>query len=95
MLSELANRRVVTGLTQTIRAVEKGAAEEVYIAEDAETRLRLELLKVCDRGGVTVHPAGSMAELGRACGIKIGASSAAVLKNGFDGQSPVQIKAKQ
>lgn len=83
MLSELANRKVVTGLKQTIRAVEKGAAEEVYIAEDAETRLRLELLKVCDGNGVPVRSADSMAALGHACGIKIGASSAAVLKKGL------------
>jgi len=81
MLSELASARIVTGLKQTKRAVESGRAASVYIAEDAETRLRLELSQLCSRYGVQEHSAESMLALGRACGIKIGASSAAVLKD--------------
>ena len=81
MLNELAKGgSKVTGLKQTRRAILDGRADSVYIAEDAEMRLRLELSQLCHEHNVPVFNAGSMRELGHACGIKIGASSAAVLK---------------
>lgn len=44
MLNELAKGgSKVTGLKQTRRAILDGRADSVYIAEDAEMRLRLEL----------------------------------------------------
>lgn len=80
MLSELANGKKVTGLKQTKRAVLDGRAISVYIAEDAEMRLRLELSELCSQYGVPQFKVESMRALGHACGIKIGASSAAVLR---------------
>ena len=80
MLSELAKGRKVTGIKQTRRAVLTGSAEAVYIAEDAEMRLRLELSKLCEQYGVSSCYVPSMKELGKACGIRVGASAAALLK---------------
>ena len=79
MLSELARSKKVTGLKQTKRAIVDGRARGVYIAEDAETRLRTELSELCRRYGVPEYPAESMRALGRACGVDIGASAAAIL----------------
>ena len=78
MLSELAKGRKVTGIKQTRRAVLTGSAEAVYIAEDAETRLQLS--KLCEQYGVSSCYVPSMKELGKACGIRVGASAAALLK---------------
>ena len=80
MLSELASGSKVTGLKQTKRAVLDGSAVKVYIAEDAEMRLRRELVQIWSEHSVPVVDIVSMQVLGQACGIKIGASSAALLR---------------
>lgn len=80
MLSELATTKKVTGLKQTKRAIIDGRAASVYIAEDAEMRLRLELSNLCMEHEVPQIMIESMEELGHACGLRIGASSAALLR---------------
>ena len=80
MLSELADGKKVTGLKQTRRAVLDGSAVRGYIAEDAEMRLRRELIDICRAHDVPYVDITSMEELGQACGIHIGASSAALLR---------------
>ncbi|MEA4919861.1 MAG: ribosomal L7Ae/L30e/S12e/Gadd45 family protein [Clostridiaceae bacterium] len=80
MLSALATTKKVTGLKQTKRAIVDGRAASVYIAEDAEMRLRLELSNLCREHDIPQIMIESMIELGHACGLRIGASSAAVLR---------------
>ncbi|MBE6993336.1 MAG: 50S ribosomal protein L7ae-like protein [Ruminococcaceae bacterium] len=80
MLSELARGKKVTGLKQTKRAVAEGRAAVVYIADDAEERLRRDLTALCSAHDVPVAAVSTMLTLGRACGIQIGASSAALLR---------------
>ncbi|MBE3576796.1 MAG: ribosomal L7Ae/L30e/S12e/Gadd45 family protein [Limnochordales bacterium] len=73
-----AARRVV-GAKQTLRAVERGEAQTVYIARDADERVVRPIREACERAGVPVVEAESMEELGRICGIAVGAAAAAVL----------------
>lgn len=80
MLSELAKAEKVVGLKQTKRAIADGTAQNVYIAEDAEMRLRLEISLLCESYNVPVTMVESMKALGGACGIKIGATTAALIK---------------
>lgn len=68
------------GVKQTRRAVREGTALRVFLAEDAEEHIRLPMLELCRECGVPVSSGGTMAELGAACGIDIGASVAAALK---------------
>lgn len=67
------------GTKQTMKAVEKGQARLVYIAADAEERVVQPLLALCQVRGVPVEQAPSMQELGKACGIEVGAAAAAIL----------------
>lgn len=82
MLSQLteAKKRVV-GVKQTAKAVDKGAAEAVFIAADADIRVSRPLFEKCRAAGVNVITAETMQELGKACGIHVGAAAAAVLKD--------------
>ena len=66
---------------QTAKAVEKGTAKLVFIAADADIRISRPLLESCEAVGVKVITADSMHELGKACGIHVGAAAAAVLKD--------------
>ncbi|MBX5476394.1 MAG: ribosomal L7Ae/L30e/S12e/Gadd45 family protein [Clostridia bacterium] len=74
-----AKHRTV-GVKQTTKAVQKGLAEVVFVARDAERSIVAPLLEACQQQGVEVLEAESMAWLGKACGIDVGASAAAVLR---------------
>ncbi|MBE3591279.1 MAG: ribosomal L7Ae/L30e/S12e/Gadd45 family protein [Firmicutes bacterium] len=74
-----AKHRTV-GVKQTTKAVQKGLAELVYVAKDAERSIVAPLLEACRQQGVQVLEAESMAWLGKACGIDVGASAAAILR---------------
>lgn len=74
-----AARRRAVGTRQTLRAVARDQAVQVFVARDAEPHVVRELLRLCGEKGVPVVYVDSMAELGRACGIQVGAAAAAVL----------------
>ncbi len=81
LYDRLAGARVKTvGTKQTLKALQKGQAKLVYVARDAEERVVRDLLKLCRDMNVEVVYADSMAKLGQACGIQVGAASAAVLE---------------
>lgn len=74
-------QKVVVGLKQTCRALEKGEARSVYVAKDADHGLLRPVLEMCNIGNIEIMEVSSMVELGKACGIKVGAAVAAILEN--------------
>ena len=67
------------GANQTARAIGRGRAQIVFVARDADRRV-IESVVAAARGqGLEVVEVPSMRDLGRACGIAVGASAAAVL----------------
>ena len=77
-LLKQATKRVV-GNKQTAKAIQKGTAKTVYIADDADVRV-VPLLDACAEAQVDVEKVATMQELGKACGIHVGAATAAILK---------------
>lgn len=80
MYEELASAlsRVI-GTKQTVRALERGGVAAVYVARDAEERVVRDLKALCLAKGVPVTTVDTMFELGKVCGIEVGAASAAIL----------------
>jgi large subunit ribosomal protein L7A len=76
----IAARQRAVGTKQVTRAVEKGLALEVYVARDAESHVTRHLLSLCRQHGVQVVEVDTMRALGRACGVEVGAASAAILR---------------
>ena len=70
MLAKLLSAPKVVGVKQTRKAVREGRAALVFLAKDADPALTAPLAEAC---------AATMAQLGKACGISVGASVAAVL----------------
>jgi len=68
------------GAKQATKAVEKGMASLMYIAEDADTRVTGPIRELCDSKGVAIEMVPSMGDLGKACGIEVGAAAVAILK---------------
>ena len=79
MLTELTTASKVVGAKQVRRALESGKARTVFLASDADPHITGPIADLCTEKGVTTVTDCSMKELGRACGIAVGAAVAAVV----------------
>lgn len=79
-LDALKSASRVMGIKQVSKAVKRGDAEYVFVADDADERVIGPLQILCREQDVPVERAATMADLGNACGIEVGAAAAAVLK---------------
>ena len=77
VLTELATRDKVIGVKQSARAIRAGRAKRVFLACDADRLLTDPIRGACD--GLPLEEGYTMAQLGRACGIAVGAAVVAVL----------------
>ena len=80
-LEDLKSGAFVTGMKETERAIAKGEAAYVFIASDCDERISHPLLEACQASGIPVEQGFTKKEIGRACGIKVKAASAAILKS--------------
>lgn len=74
----LANSSKVVGTKQVLRGISEGTVGCVIVAEDADFALRLKVVGAAESAGVFVAYAPSMAWLGEACGIEVGAAAAGI-----------------
>lgn len=72
-------RRIV-GKKQTLKAILAGSAKVVYIARDAEKDVTDEIRNLCLQKGITLKDVETMRQLGKSCGIEIGAAVAALVE---------------
>ena len=79
MLTELASQEKVIGVKQSRKAIREGRAKRVYLACDADPAITEPVAVSCEAAGIPVEAEHTMAQLGRACRITVGASVVAVL----------------
>lgn len=80
MLSELRTANKVIGLKQSRKAVRDGIAAMVYVALDAEKRVIVPIYELCGETNTPIREIPTMAELGSAAGIDVGAAVVTVLR---------------
>lgn len=80
MLEDLRHCKKTVGVKQSTKAVENGTAKEVIIAKDCEQRVVRNIIELCEKTSVPITYADSMKQLGKACGIEVGAAVACILK---------------
>jgi large subunit ribosomal protein L7A len=80
VLEGLRGKNKTVGIKQTTKAVAAGKAKTVFIARDADTKVIDNLINQCNENMLEVVYVDSMKNLGKACGIEIGAAAAAILK---------------
>ena len=78
VLTALASRERVVGVKQSARPIRDGRAEEIFLASDADTAVTDRNRQCC--GALPVNETYTMAQLGRLCGIAVGASVVTLLK---------------
>lgn len=74
-------KKVAIGTNQTTKALEQSAAKEVFVAKDADKKVVDRVLHLCEAKDTPVIWVDSMKQLGRACGIEVGAAAAAILRD--------------
>ena len=80
MLESLTNGERIVGTKQVLKAISSGVLKCVYIAEDVEPFLYSKLYSACETAGTPVVLVNTMSELGKACGIDVGAACAGIVK---------------
>lgn len=80
MLENLKADKKTVGIKQTLKAVETGVAQTVYVAKDADEKVLAPLKELCQKNSVEIISVENMKQLGKACGIDVGAAAVAVLK---------------
>ena len=79
MITELASQEKVIGVKPPRKAVREGRAKRVCLACDADPAITGPVAESCRCAGIPVEAEHTMAQLGRACRITVGASVVAVL----------------
>jgi large subunit ribosomal protein L7A len=80
VLDELKNGRKTVGIKQSLKAVEAGTARLLFIAKDADEKVVGNLKVLAQNSSIEIVYVDTMKQLGKACGIEVGASAACLLK---------------
>lgn len=78
-LAVLAKNKVIVGSKQLRKALENGRARCVYLAQNADPAITEPLEAKCAQRGIPFVWVRTMQDLGRACGIEVGAAAAAAV----------------
>ncbi|WP_026883626.1 ribosomal L7Ae/L30e/S12e/Gadd45 family protein [Clostridium akagii] len=79
MVNRLSGKKVV-GIKQTIKSIKNGDGRIVYIAKDADIKLVNSVEKLAMENSVEISYVETMKELGKLCGIDVGAATALILE---------------
>jgi len=74
MLDEVRGKKAVIGMRRSMKLIESGMAEKVFIAGNVEPRMTGQILDACKAHGVPIELVSSKEELGKACRIDVDAS---------------------
>ena len=81
-LPDISRDSLAVGAKQLKKAVRAGKAARVYLAENADPHLTASVVQLCSQCQVPCTWVSTMEDLGRACGIHVGAAAAAVITPG-------------
>ena len=77
--AELSAQKKVVGVKQSRRALQDGLARRIYLACDADPAVTRPLAEAAAAAGIPVESGHTMAQLGKACRIAVGAAVVATL----------------
>ncbi|WP_018131274.1 ribosomal L7Ae/L30e/S12e/Gadd45 family protein [Effusibacillus pohliae] len=73
-------KQVAVGTNQTTKALEQSVAKEVFVAKDADKKIVDRIVRLCETKNTPFFWVDSMKQLGKVCGIEVGAAVAAILQ---------------
>ena len=75
-----AHKKRTVGASATLRALQKQELSEVFVADDADSRVVQPVIEACQHAGISVSHVGSQSLLGKACGLSVGASAVGLIR---------------
>lgn len=81
ILADLSGEKLVVGAKQLKKVLHNRCAKQVFLARNADPAITEPILALCKRYATPVLWVKTMKELGHACGIEVGASAAAAVKD--------------
>ena len=78
-MAEIRRDNVVVGVKQLKKALRAGRVQTAYFALDADPAVTEPAAEMCNSSAIPVVWVKTMAQLGKACGIDVGASAAATV----------------
>jgi len=79
ILNEVSQHKTVVGAKQLRKALQSGRAKRVYLAENADPAITEPIEAMCDQYHIDCAWVPNMLDLGKACGIEVGAAAAAAI----------------
>ena len=79
-LPDLGKSKIVVGTKQLRKALNNGRARCVFLAENADPQITEPIADACGERKIPITWGPTMADLGRACGIEVGAAAAAAVE---------------
>ena len=76
----LKSSKKAIGIKQSLKVVEADNAGVVFIASDADEKITGTLKELCIAKSIEIVYIDTMKQLGKACGIEVGASAVTILK---------------
>lgn len=80
-MAEIRRDNVVVGMKQLKKALRAGRILTAYFAADADPAVTEPVAEACSGNNVPVVWVKTMSQLGKACGIDVGAAAAATVKS--------------
>lgn len=80
MLASLGGKKLAVGARQLKKALLAGKVNRVFLARDADPAIVEPIAEMCRQHGAEALWVRSMDDLGRACGIEVGAAAAAAVE---------------
>ncbi len=80
MLDDLKHQEIAVGLKQSTKLVLSDGVSCASVADDAQDKVKLPFIELCREHQVELKTVETMVQLGKACGIEVGAAVAVTLK---------------
>jgi large subunit ribosomal protein L7A len=79
ILAEISHHKMVVGAKQLRKALESGRANRVLLARNADPAITEPIEALCQKHHIECAWVPNMLDLGKACGIEVGAAAAAAV----------------
>lgn len=79
MVERILGKKVI-GIKQSTKSIKNGEGKVLYVANDAENRLTSQIVELARNSNIEVRYINTMKELGKLCGIDVGAAVALLLE---------------
>lgn len=79
MVQRLVGKKVI-GIKQTVKAITNGEGITLYIAINADSKLIKPVINLAKEHSLKIEYVDTMKELGKLCGIDVGAAVALILQ---------------